>query len=120
VQAAVDAAPAGTPVTILIEPGTYWGQVYVPASKPGITLAGATGRARAQARHTVHRLTGTVTGNEPGTVLVRITSVDRGVSSAVIGSTMAVPSIRRFPVGSAVQVRQRAADQAVLSVDPLS
>ena len=78
------------------------------------------GRARAQARHAVHTLTGTVTGNEPGTVLVRITSVERGVSSAVIGSTMAVPSIRRFPVGSAVQVRQRAADQAVLSVEPLS
>ena len=30
-------------MTILIEPGTYQGQVYVPASKPGITLAGATG-----------------------------------------------------------------------------
>ena len=44
VQAAVDAVPAGHgPVTILIEPGTYWGQVYVPAAKPGITLAGATG-----------------------------------------------------------------------------
>lgn len=77
-------------------------------------------RARAQTRKTVHTLTGTVTGNEPGTVLVRITSVERGVSSAVIGSTMAVPSVRRFPVGSGVQVRQRAADQAVLSVEPLS
>ncbi len=43
VQAAVDAAPAGVPVTIVIEPGTYWGQVYVPASKPDLTLAGATG-----------------------------------------------------------------------------
>jgi pectin methylesterase-like acyl-CoA thioesterase len=42
VQAAIDAVPPGSgPVTILIEPGTYWGQVYVPASKPGITLAGA-------------------------------------------------------------------------------
>jgi hypothetical protein len=30
-------------VTILIEPGAYQGQVYVPASKPGLTLAGATG-----------------------------------------------------------------------------
>jgi len=47
VQAAVDAVPpGGGPVTILIEPGTYWGQVYVPASKPGITLAGATGNPR--------------------------------------------------------------------------
>ena len=44
VQAAVDAvAPGSGPVTILIEPGTYWGQVYIPASKPGITLTGATG-----------------------------------------------------------------------------
>lgn len=43
VQAAVGAAPAGAPVTILIEPGTYRGQVYVPASKPDLTLAGATG-----------------------------------------------------------------------------
>ena len=43
VQAAVDAAPAGAPVTIIIEPGTYWGQVYVPASEPDLTLAGATG-----------------------------------------------------------------------------
>ena len=44
VQAAIDAVPAGRgPVTIRVEPGTYWGQVYVPASKPGITLAGATG-----------------------------------------------------------------------------
>ena len=44
VQAAVDAVPAGRgPVTIIIEPGTYWGQVYVPASKPDLTLAGATG-----------------------------------------------------------------------------
>lgn len=47
VQAAIDAVPPGSrPVTILIEPGTYWGQVYVPASKPGITLAGATGNPR--------------------------------------------------------------------------
>ena len=46
-QAAIDAVPAGRgPVTIRIEPGTYWGQVYVPASKPGITLAGATGNPR--------------------------------------------------------------------------
>ncbi len=33
-------------MTIVIEPGTYWGQVYVPASKPGITLVGATGDPR--------------------------------------------------------------------------
>lgn len=47
VQAAVDAVPPGRgPVSILIEPGTYWGQVYVPASKRGVTLAGATGNPR--------------------------------------------------------------------------
>jgi pectinesterase len=47
VQAAIDAVPSGGgPATILIEPGTYRGQVYVPASKPGITLAGATGNPR--------------------------------------------------------------------------
>ncbi len=41
VQAAIDAVrPGGRPVTIAIRKGTYWGQVYVPASKPGITLAG--------------------------------------------------------------------------------
>jgi pectin methylesterase-like acyl-CoA thioesterase len=48
VQAAIDAVPPGgrSPVTIVIEKGTYWGQVYVPASKPGITLLGATGNPR--------------------------------------------------------------------------
>ena len=47
VQAAIDAVPSGAgPVTIVIEPGTYQGQVYVPASKPGITLTGATGNPR--------------------------------------------------------------------------
>jgi hypothetical protein len=61
-----------------------------------------------------------VTGNQPGTVLVRITSVDRGASIALIGTTLAAPAIRSFPVGSGVQVRQRAADQTVLSVEPLS
>jgi pectin methylesterase-like acyl-CoA thioesterase len=45
VQAAIDAVPPGgkNQVTILIEKGTYWGQVYVPAAKPDITLLGATG-----------------------------------------------------------------------------
>jgi pectinesterase len=47
VQAAIDAVPDGAgPVTIRIQPGTYHGQVYVPATKPGITLAGATGDPR--------------------------------------------------------------------------
>jgi pectin methylesterase-like acyl-CoA thioesterase len=42
VQAAVDAVPDGRPATIVIEPGTYWGQVYVPPAKPGLTLIGDT------------------------------------------------------------------------------
>ncbi len=48
VQAAIDAVPPGgrNPATILIEKGTYWGQVYVPDSKPDITLLGATGDPR--------------------------------------------------------------------------
>jgi pectinesterase/pectate lyase len=46
VQAAVDAVPAGRgPATIVISPGTYTGQVYVPPDKPDLTLFGATGRA---------------------------------------------------------------------------
>jgi pectinesterase len=46
VQAAIDAVrPGSGPATIVIAKGTYWGQVYVPPDKPGITLAGATGRA---------------------------------------------------------------------------
>ena len=75
---------------------------------------------RATRTNTVHRLTGTVTGNQPGTVLVRITSVDRGASGAVIGTTMAVPAIHRFPVGSAVQVTEQAGDPPVLTVEPLT
>jgi pectinesterase len=45
VQAAIDAVPAGNTerVTIAVRPGTYLGQVIVPASKPYITLDG-TGR----------------------------------------------------------------------------
>jgi pectinesterase len=45
VQAAIDAVPAGNTerVTIAVRPGTYLGQVIVPASKPQITLDG-TGR----------------------------------------------------------------------------
>ncbi|MGW1593694.1 pectinesterase family protein [Streptomyces sp. NPDC002343] len=47
VQSAVDAVPDGNdaPVTIAIAPGTYREKVYIPASKPRITLLG-TGRDR--------------------------------------------------------------------------
>jgi pectin methylesterase-like acyl-CoA thioesterase len=45
VQAAIDAVrPGSGPATIVIAPGTYRGQLYVPPDKPDLTLAGATGR----------------------------------------------------------------------------
>ena len=43
VQAAVDALPGGSVITIA--PGTYRGTVRIPATKAGITLRGTTGRA---------------------------------------------------------------------------
>ncbi|MFC3550540.1 pectinesterase family protein [Lysobacter cavernae] len=48
VQAAVDAAPAYSSqrVTVLIEPGVYPQPLTIPASKPNLTLAGASGNAR--------------------------------------------------------------------------
>src|SRR5439155_9758546 len=47
VQAAVDAAPAGSrrPVTIIVDKGTYHEVVSVPADKPNLHLIGATGTA---------------------------------------------------------------------------
>src|SRR5690349_21419673 len=46
IQAAVDAVPAGNPArfTIDVMPGTYRGQVIVPADKPNILLRGRGGR----------------------------------------------------------------------------
>ncbi len=45
IQAAVNAIQPGTHkhTTILVAPGTYTGQVYIPADKPNVTLIGATG-----------------------------------------------------------------------------
>lgn len=45
IQAAVNAIPPGTRhrTTIVVEPGTYLGQVYIPADKPNVTIIGATG-----------------------------------------------------------------------------
>jgi pectin methylesterase-like acyl-CoA thioesterase len=44
VQAAIDAVrPRSGPATIVISPGTYTGQVYVPPDKPGLTLLGVPG-----------------------------------------------------------------------------
>jgi pectinesterase len=43
VQAAVDRAAVGD--TVVIRPGTYRGTVTIPATRPGLTLRGATGTA---------------------------------------------------------------------------
>jgi hypothetical protein len=87
----------------------------------GPFTVGARRAARGQARrgNSVHTLTGKVTGQEPGTVLVRITGADRGASGAVIGDTIAVRTPERFPVNSAVRIRQRADDNSVVSIEPV-
>jgi pectinesterase len=47
IQAAVNAIAPGShrPTTIVVMPGTYVGQVYIPADKPDVTIIGATGKA---------------------------------------------------------------------------
>ncbi|HZP52299.1 pectinesterase family protein [Actinocrinis sp.] len=47
IQAAVNAIQPATHrhTTIIVEPGTYVGQVYIPADKPDVTIIGATGKA---------------------------------------------------------------------------
>ncbi len=47
IQAAVNAITPGTHrhTTIVVAPGTYIGQVYIPADKPDVTIIGATGKA---------------------------------------------------------------------------
>lgn len=45
IQAAVDAVPPGQPFVIRIRPGTYRGQVIIPADRPFLTLAGLGRRA---------------------------------------------------------------------------
>jgi pectin methylesterase-like acyl-CoA thioesterase len=47
IQAAVNAITPGTHrhTTIVVAPGTYVGQVYIPADKPDVTIIGATGKA---------------------------------------------------------------------------
>ncbi len=47
IQAAVNAIQpaAHRHTTIVVEPGTYVGQVYIPADKPNVTIIGATGKA---------------------------------------------------------------------------
>jgi pectin methylesterase-like acyl-CoA thioesterase len=46
VQTAARAFGALALLTLLAAPGTHWGQIYVPASEPDVTLAGATGNPR--------------------------------------------------------------------------
>jgi hypothetical protein len=89
----------------------------------GERAAAGGGAARAkQARpgNPVHTYTGTVTGQEPGCVIVRVTSGSRGADQALIGATITVPTHLRFPVWSAVGVRLRAADQSVVSIEQVS
>ncbi|HEU5353789.1 MAG TPA: pectinesterase family protein [Actinocrinis sp.] len=47
IQAAVNAIQPATHrhTTIVVTPGTYVGQVYIPADKPDVTIIGATGKA---------------------------------------------------------------------------
>lgn len=47
IQAAVNAIQPATHrhTTIVVAPGTYVGQVYIPADKPDVTIIGATGKA---------------------------------------------------------------------------
>ncbi|MDP9796305.1 pectinesterase [Catenuloplanes nepalensis] len=45
VQAAVDSVPAGVAFSILLRPGTYRGQVVIPADRPFLTLVGLGRRA---------------------------------------------------------------------------
>ncbi len=68
----------------------------------------------------MHTYTGTVTGQEPGCVMVRVTSGGRGADQALIGATITVRTHLRFPVWSAVEVRLRAADQSVVSIEQVS
>jgi hypothetical protein len=82
---------------------------------------GGAGQAK-QARpgNPVHTYTGTVTGQEPGCVTVRVTGGSRGAGRALIGATITVRTHQRFPVWSAVEVRLRAADQSPLSIEQVS
>lgn len=82
---------------------------------------GGAGQAK-QARpgNPVHTYTGTVVGQEPGCVTVRVTGGSRGADRALIGATITVPAHQSFPVWSAVEVRVRAADQCPVSIEQLS
>jgi hypothetical protein len=75
---------------------------------------------RKGAANPVHTYTGTVAGQEPGCVLVRLTSGGRGADQALIGATIRVRTHLRFPVWSAVRVRLRAADQSLVSIEQVS
>lgn len=76
--------------------------------------------ARAQRRDSVHTLTGKVTAQEPGTVLVRITGAERAAGRAAIGTMITVRTNQRFLVNSAVRLRQRADDNSLISIEPVS
>ncbi|MFF4258088.1 pectinesterase family protein [Streptomyces sp. NPDC001663] len=75
VQAAVDAVPDGNavPVTIAVAPGTYRAKVYIPATKPDITLAGI-GRDRSDT--VIVHDTPAAYGGSTGSATVRIAAND--------------------------------------------
>ncbi|MFJ4623527.1 pectinesterase family protein [Streptomyces sp. NPDC088812] len=75
VQAAVDAVPEGNtlPVTIAVAPGTYREKVFVPATKPNITLQG-TGQDRSDT--VIVYDTPAAYGGSTGSATVRIAAHD--------------------------------------------
>ena len=52
--------------------------------------------------------------------MVRVTSGGRGADQALIGATITVRTHLRFPLWSAVEVRLRAADQSVVSIEQVT
>jgi ribosomal protein L21E len=81
---------------------------------------GAGQAKQARPGNPVHTYTGTVTGQEPGCVTVRVTSGTRGADRALIGAAITVRTHQRFPVWSAVEVQVRAADQSPVSIEQVS
>ncbi|WP_443049760.1 pectinesterase family protein [Streptomyces sp. NBC_00287] len=75
VQAAVDAVPEGNtvPVTIAVAPGTYREKVFIPASKPHLTLQG-TGQDRSDT--VIVYDTPAAYGGSTGSATVRIAAND--------------------------------------------
>jgi hypothetical protein len=103
--------------------GLHIGPFHFGGRDPGKRAGPEDGTGQAkQARpgNLVYTYTGTVTGQEPGCVTVRVTGGTRGADRALIGATITVRTHERFPVWSAVEVRLRAADQSPVSIEQVS